>query len=430
MPIGRERDAVKPFMRLSLILTLTMAVATLTASASPSLTVGAVQQLYSDAQMPFTMDGSFATLKRDASTMYFFHSLGPQNFKYFGPLNNPLQTLVWQKSLGAMWPTWGSRPGVPWLYNIYRVDATHLLGFIHHEFTNPFGPPYAIGLGYSSDNCDTWTYLGDVLKSQFDGLHTDDTSFNGNMGGVPYLKVGPYFYIYYMEVLPDANGSHVGPSAARALVSEVLAAAAAGTTSTWMKYTGGGTWNANAFTGLGTAMFPATQWEDNRHLDAHTDAAHSTALNKYMIMFSNDNRGKLILFLSDDGVNWPASDAILLNTTDGSNGQPVRPATGGGFMNQAYATFASLDPEASDDSLEVGANFTVYIPYKDWPNVYNYDELYRRQVTVGSPSMPAAPRSLQLSSLLRTAWQRLTAWLVTALALASPAPAEAVTFWT
>src|SRR5437867_1513131 len=129
MLIGRRRNALKPFMRPWLILALILALATLTASASPSLTVGGAQLLYSDAQLPFTMDGSFATLKRDSTTMYFWHTdfgSGTPNSKWFGPLNNPLQTNVWFKTQDEMW----SNPpaGQLWLVNIYQVSGNTLLG--------------------------------------------------------------------------------------------------------------------------------------------------------------------------------------------------------------------------------------------------------------------------------------------------------------
>src|SRR5215471_9595452 len=118
MPVG-DRDVLKPLMRLSLILALTIAVATLTASASPSLTIGDAQLLYSDAQMPFTMDGSFATLKRDATTMYIWHHSGPRTQKWFGPLDNPLQTLVWDKDNPTMFTNFASIPTTTGAKNLW-----------------------------------------------------------------------------------------------------------------------------------------------------------------------------------------------------------------------------------------------------------------------------------------------------------------------
>src|SRR4029450_12972016 len=175
MITGRQRDSLKPFMRLSLILVLTMAAATLTASASPSLTVGDAQLLYSDAQMPFTMDGPFATLKRDANTMYFWHTDAETTTKWIGTLTNPLQTLAWSKSIeqGQVWRTTAAGspngiagawpgPGDLWLYGVYKIDSTHLLGFVHREKNGGgSGPPSSMGLAYSSDTGDSWTYLGD-----------------------------------------------------------------------------------------------------------------------------------------------------------------------------------------------------------------------------------------------------------------------------
>ena len=402
MPIGRQRDALKPFMRPWLILALIMALATLPASASPSLTVGGAQLLYSDAQLPFTMDGSFATLKRDSTTMYFWHTdfgSGTPNSKWFGPLNNPLQTNVWFKTQDEMW----SNPpaGQLWLVNIYQISGNTLLGFVHREF------PHAVGLGYSTNGGDNWIYLGDIILPQ---------DPNRIVGGVPYLVVGPYFYAYYNE--GGSGGVH---SVARAPVANVLTAAANGTVTTWQKYLGNGNWNSSALSGVGADILPDLPF--TFRADTHSDAAHSTALNKYMLLSNTDADGYLIMYLSDDGLNWPAADAIVVDQT-------TQTGPDGITYTQHYSTIASLDPGASNDSREVGASFTIYYPYKSGPPFYAVDQLFRRQVTVGSAPPPAAPRSLQLSSLLRTACQRLTAWLATALALVSPAPAEAVTFWT
>src|SRR5215467_27321 len=381
MPVG-DRDVLKPLMRLSLILALTIAVATLTASASPSLTVGGAQLLYSDAQMPFTMDGSFATLKRDATTQFYWHTYGPTTYKYFGPITNPLQTLApgWPKDISQMWNANGFA-GNLWLVNLYKISGTTLLGFVHREGAG-VGAPFAVGLGYSTNNGETWRYLGDILSPI-------DT--NTNMTGVPYLIVGPYMYVYYNET--NLGNSHQ-ISVARAPLSEVLTAASSGTVSTWVKYSGDGLFNTNAFTGRGANIIGATQWFNGVGI-VHTDAAHSTPLNKYMLLVSSESHGQLILYLSDDGVNWPGTDAVLID-------QNTKAITGAACcMNQQYAAFVSQDPNASDDSLEVGADFWVIYPYKDWPNNYDYDELYRRHVTVGSPSAPTAPGSLQLSSLRR-----------------------------
>ena len=79
MLIGRRRNALKPFMRPWLILALILALATLTASASPSLTVGGAQLLYSDAQLPFTMDA--ATNVPTQSRMEILFDLGGMKIK-------------------------------------------------------------------------------------------------------------------------------------------------------------------------------------------------------------------------------------------------------------------------------------------------------------------------------------------------------------
>jgi hypothetical protein len=405
-------------MRLSLIVALTVAVATLTASASPSLTVGAPELLYPDGdpRAPSQIDGPVANIKRDATTMYFWTCCanGNNTSMFFGPLNDPFQARVWEKTQDQMYTNRFSFPGKPpdmnpgnfWLTSIYRVNATTLLGFIHHEYAavnGTYGQPFAVGLAYSTNTGDTWTYLGDIARNW---AYCNSTSYpvdGCNIGGSFYLVVGPYFYVYHDERFgDDATSADVrGIVVMRALVSDVLTAAANGQNVTWMKYSGGGAWNIDALTGgVAPGIIPSTQWSSADRIGVLW-TSHSAALNKYLMAVYTFGP-TTVIYLSDDGVNWPAGAAILADDSTGAS-PPQTPV---------YNAFASLDP-AADDRSEVGANFSMLYTRKHNSN-YSIDDYYRRRVTVGSPSIPAVPRSLQLSSLLRTAWQRLTARLVTA----------------
>jgi hypothetical protein len=136
------------------------------------------------------IDGQFATLKRDATTMDFWHGLNSTDLthKFSGPLNDPRRTLApgWPKNKLQMWTNGVSIQGNLWLYNIYKIDATHPFGFIYRQYGVPCscnGEPFALGLGYSSDSGETWTYLGNILQPQ---------ASIANVNGGPYLIVGPY----------------------------------------------------------------------------------------------------------------------------------------------------------------------------------------------------------------------------------------------
>jgi len=373
-------------MRPCLIVALIVAVATLTASASPSLTVGDPQLLYTDAQMPFTMDGPFATLTRDSNTFYLWHTDMAHNGgqKWIGTLTNPLQTLVWTKTQGQIWNNGGADgssngfTGQFWLYNVYKVDSTRLLGFVHREFGSPSW--FAVGLAYSSDLGDTWKYLGDVIRPQRQnaGVQT------GNVGGAPYLIVGPYVHIYFNE-WPIGGGQYdYWAGTARALFSDVLTAAANGTVVPFKKYSNGA-WTEDGLTGLGSDIITF----DNKEHDTCNDAAYNTALGQYMLLIDTQGGAESYMYLSTDGVNW--NNRVTLEVA----------ASGSGLF---YASIVDLN--GASDHHTVGSNFVIFYPHK---NVFNYDDdqLYRVQATVGAPSTPGAPRSLQLSSLLRTIFSQL-----------------------
>ena len=109
------------------------------------------------------MDGSFATLKKNRAELYYWeHSYGI-TYKYHGPLDDPLQTQDWEKPKTEVFDYNGKAdPNKTdiWIYNIYKRDNGDLLGFCHiekYDDTNVV-VGFAIGLVYSTNNGDYWTY--------------------------------------------------------------------------------------------------------------------------------------------------------------------------------------------------------------------------------------------------------------------------------
>ena len=90
-------------------------------------------------QMPFVMDTSLATLRRDSENWYFFHSVnwGKNIEKYCGTAANPFQTKVWAENRDVLFDLNGWYADIHhaglWLMNIYRMDDGHLLGVVHIE---------------------------------------------------------------------------------------------------------------------------------------------------------------------------------------------------------------------------------------------------------------------------------------------------------
>jgi hypothetical protein len=71
-----------------------------------------------------------------------------------------------------------------YLHNIYKTDDNGLIGFTHIEkFEEGAGTDqrqYSIGIAYSSNMGDTWTFCGEIITTEFDGTGADY-----NIEGVP-----------------------------------------------------------------------------------------------------------------------------------------------------------------------------------------------------------------------------------------------------
>ncbi len=335
----------------------------LQSSGNQGIYISDAQLIYEDSELPFSMDASFATLKRSSTEQYFWHTFGDVNYKYHGPLYDPLQNKDWVKSAAELFDYNGKGDPLTdriFINNVYKRDNGDLLGFSHLEkfdFTIPGYVEFAIGLIYSTDNGDNWTYCGEIIRPQ------EDTS---NIGGVPYLTIGDYFYVYFNE--KPINSERI-ISVARAKINDVLNAAAGGDVVAWQKYKNGA-WSEDGLTGAGSNIIPdALDW----HHDVHSDAAYNRALGKYMLTVQTHNYGQLLLYTSVDGINW--ADKIVVDETAANN------------YIQAYSFFVGL-VDATDDSREVGSEFYIFYPRKDWPDNYGYDEFYRRLVTIGFAKDP------------------------------------------
>ena len=139
-------------------------------AATNVINIGDAELLYSDAQIPFTMDASFATLRLDSSTMEFFQT----DRERLLPVK-----VSWIIGLSAADPRFQRRVGFqrlytggvsgPWLGNIYDDGSGTLIGLIHTEDFSANTADFTIGLAKSTDGGANWKYLGDVLS------HTETT---------------------------------------------------------------------------------------------------------------------------------------------------------------------------------------------------------------------------------------------------------------
>ncbi len=155
----------------------------------------------------------------------------------------------------------------------------------------------------------------------------------------------------------------------------MLSAAAVGEVIAWHKYNSG-TWTQDGLVGVGSNIITDIV-TTGYYYDVHSDAAYNRTLGKYMLTVQTHSLGQLLIYFSIDGINW--GDRVVIDETDENN-----------FI-QAYSFFAGLI-DATDDSREVGNEFYIIFPRKDWPDHYNYDELYRRLITIGFETIPILAR--------------------------------------
>lgn len=337
-----------------------------------TIDLGNEEVLYHDFQMPIGMDSSFATLRKDANTLYY-DMVNPGNAagltRYEGTPDKPLTTLVFTKpnmsfiDLNGHNAGWGTYE--VWMPNYYRIGPNELIAFTHNEMhpsaTQRKNPPdFSMGIAYSSDNGATWEFCGEILKPK---------DHEVNVGGSPYVIRNGSFYLYFNEgdVSPNNTSAWTRKvSAARASVADVVAAARNHTVTPWLKYKNGA-FTENALTGMGSPVIPSVfATAGDKGEDSHADATYSTALGKYLMTVQTEYASKLTMYSSADAVTWSMEAYIDVMPT-------------GGHM-QPYSSFVDLEG-ASDDGSVVDDDFYVMYERKPYGQFF-HDTLMRKQVTI------------------------------------------------
>jgi hypothetical protein len=131
------------------------------------VTVGPRELIRGRENMPFVMDSTLATLRRDQDSWFFYHTVdwGKRIEKWRGTPSNPFQAKLWQKSRDEVFALRGHYTNVHhaglWLLNIHRAPDGSLLGVVHIELhpREPAvnrGEKYALGLVLSQDGGERW----------------------------------------------------------------------------------------------------------------------------------------------------------------------------------------------------------------------------------------------------------------------------------
>jgi hypothetical protein len=337
-------------------------------SNAQTIRIGEAELLYTEDEMPIRYDGSLSTLKKDVNNMYFFHSFGcrlePESNRrsrhswHYGPPQDPLKVHHLSKTDDEFWDYNGyyqnkEQEGI-WILGMYQGENDDLLGITHSEVRDYPGKQgdqvFSIGLGYSTDNGESWTYCGEIVRAG--EPHT-------NVGGGAYIIRDGYLYVYYND--RDTIDRIKRPCVARAKLKRVLKDASKQRVGKWYKYRDG-KWDTPGLSDVsGTGVIPQEYGAE----DVHSDAAYCTALGKYLLTVQTHAARKLLLFSSADGVNWVQEEVVDVAAE--------------GEM-QPYSSFVDYDGP-TDDCREVDNSFYIYYPRKRLDD-HEYDYMYRRLVTI------------------------------------------------
>lgn len=237
-------------------------------------------------------------------TRYWMHSddWGNQTQKFIGTVDHPVQEKVFNKTREELFTNNDEINGQPWITNIYKDGYGGLLAFLHLEHAGENNQKGRVGLAYSTDNGDTFTFLGEIVVPHA-SRDTNADEGGGNIQGCPYIVKDNYIYVYFNEI---------NTCVARADLTEVINAAREGTVCKWYKgldatNTGNWTWTEP---GIGGDCSPiGIPGGANVAGICHTQAAYSTFDNKYYLKARNNQRVRFYIMWAnhDVGTLWNKS---------------------------------------------------------------------------------------------------------------------------
>lgn len=291
-----------------------------------------------------------------------------RHVKTCGGYNNPYASEQWVKKTclrnaskmcinstqGATYAFTNFAPGLNdvvtlWFTSIYNPGGTERLAFVHEENVGYSGFNAAgqgwegrtrIGLAYSNNSGNTWSYLGRIASPYLDYMPF-------NIQGAPYFVYNNEFYVWYK----DRSAPYEGYAVSKANVGAVLTAARAGNlgANLWSKKTANG-WNTNI---ASQPAFPASAAEGI----VHSQAAHSSDGNYYMITTVmagtawGTTSSYIALFTVDPTtLAWTKKMYIVNEDISAFDPDPA----GNGYQ------YASIVDPAGRANGEVGTSFYVY----------------------------------------------------------------------
>ncbi len=285
-----------------------------------NLIVNNVRRFASEDQVPIGgsyIDAPHSILKKNDKEFYIQHSKGllrhPRRLKEgmttrsLGTLENPFTSVEWSKYVPDLWNKNGHPNQGLWIMSMYKISKNELLAFVHTESCYDLTKEcmegeklFTIGLGYSKDNGESWTFLGDIVRP----YKYDRATKRPNIGGVGYVIVGDEFQIFFQE-FDDNEKRRAGT--ARANMKQVIDAARKGKSFEWKKLKNG------KFTEPGlTAISDDMLSNHNFDINMHCKATYAPSIGKYLLLTWSSYNGnpELYIFASSDALNWELAETI------------------------------------------------------------------------------------------------------------------------
>src|SRR5579862_214481 len=145
------------------------------------------------------IDGPLQSIT-NGSSRYWFNSNDINTAKFKGTFDQPFKTPLWNKPTNQVFLGSQAIPSDPngmlpgyWIVSTHQ-DPSGILAFIHVEHPNLTSGAYdtgrtRIGLAWSTDDGEHFSYLGDVI------IPNTDPEKGFNIQGAPHFIKDGYFYV-------------------------------------------------------------------------------------------------------------------------------------------------------------------------------------------------------------------------------------------
>jgi hypothetical protein len=370
-------------------------VAGATAGTCSGVSVGPAQQVVSSAvraqlKVGAWPDTAFGVL-RDASGGYRFLSTNglpapKQVITTKGTLANPVSGGVMSALPVAGVPAGFSYAGGGPVYS--DPGTGMVLQVVHMERALPNNGFWTeLDLGVLNQATGQTTRLGAIVQPGLTFAQAQAHGISFDLGVSSLSVIDGYIYVYFPDLWLTSSGTTqaTGLSVARAPLADVLAAAASGTVTKWMKYGPAG-WTVPALGGGASAdvNLGAT-------LAQHPDVIRSSALGT-SVMVGAVSATEMDLTSSADGIHWTARVPLFRDSAAFADlyptlvGEGANPADPGTSFYLYYTQFASDRDWASAHVMRRQITCTSGLPASTVPLVRYYNGT-RHEVTAG-PSDP------------------------------------------